>query len=156
MSTIKSNKKIAPALNAILDKTSLIFEKIEISESVLNTLEKGVKTIGHITNTTFELGVPKDSNNMTFQIRVKYAVDLLINQDKIKFCTYESKTYTTFKVSDTNNIDWKNVPKNILTPYFSFVHSLVRRRAEEHLLAAGYSGIILPLPNNLNISQLDS
>ncbi len=151
MPTIKKNINSLPFLTAILDKSSLNFEKLEVLESVINNFEKGVTKIGHITNTTFEFGVPKDQKNTTFLIRVKYGVELLNNQEKIKFCTYDSMINTTFKVLNSSGIDWKDVPENILAPYFSFAHSLARRRAEEHLLTAGYPGIILPLPKNLDI-----
>lgn len=157
MSTsIKNKIKSTPFLNAILDKSTLIFEKLETIESVLNELEEGTIHTGHVTNTLFELGVPKEEKNTSFQIRVGYSVELLLNKNKIKFCSYESKIYLTFELQDHDGFDWKDVPPKVLSPYFSFAHSIARRRAEEHLLAAGYPGIVLPLPGNLKIdSKLD-
>lgn len=137
-------------LNAVFEKTTLISEILKTEIAVLNSLKDDTLQTGYTTNTTFDLGVPSAENKINFQVRLVYSAELFLTNTKKNFCKYESETHAFFKIQNGYEFDFKNVSQDIMTPYFSAVHLLARKRAQEHFFSAGFPGIELPLPGNLN------
>ena len=105
------------------------------------------------TSSTFELGVPDDGVVSSFRTFLDYSVSLAMQdseEQELKLCTYKCKFVAIFSVLAKHGFDdWKDASEEAIQPYFSFVHHLVRQRAEERLLAAGFRGLELLVPDNL-------
>ena len=86
----------------------------------------------------------------SFRVVLGFTATLSLAHAELELCKYESKFVAIFNVIDREGaLNWAELKDSAVLPYFSFCHSLIRRRAEETLLAAGFRGIHLPTPDNL-------
>lgn len=138
-------------ITAVLAQGRMVNESL-VTPEPMPIREKGAE-IKNTTTSTFELGVPDGEIVSSFQIFLGYSISLTLKDSKgedVKLCTYESKFVSIFNVIATHGFDnWKDATDDAVSPYFAFVHYLARQRAEERLLAAGFRGVELPIPDNL-------
>lgn len=136
-------------LRAVITQARAVEEKLSAAVAMPERPKDGAASrIKTETNTTFELGIPENGAKDTFQISIAYAVTLVFEKEDLKLCAYECKFLAIFSLVGTNP-DWDNLPPAEITPYFSFVHHLVRQQAEGSLVNAGFRGVTLPVPDNL-------
>jgi hypothetical protein len=137
-------------VSALLSLSRFLEEKLITPEDL--PAKKG-QQIRNQTSTTFELAVPDDQSLATFRVVLEYSVNLTMSLDderSAELCTYQSKFVGYFDVANKDGfVNWHDVSDEAIRPYFSFCHQLVRARAEQSLLAAGFRGIELAVPEDL-------
>ena len=140
-----------PHLMGVISQVRLIDEKLTTVDPVPKKPVNG--KIRNQTTSTFEFSVPEQAKVDHFRIRVEYSVKLDLDETSDLLCTYESSTLAVFQIQSYGGFDkWTEPPTAVLTPYFAFLHFLVRHRTEERLLSAGFRGVALPVPDNLRVA----
>lgn len=137
-------------VNAILRSSKVVEESIVIGATALAGRTGDVE-MKNETNSEFSIGVDKPSTPDSFQVQISYKVALSNIKDSAVYLTYTSKWVAVFKVlSVSAELNWTNANPGVFAPYFSFVHWLVRERAQASLDIAGARGPALPVPDNIS------
>lgn len=140
---------------AVINQVRLSGEKLVVAEpTVIQDRSNAGRKIRTETNSTFEFGVVSNGEVKKFQVKIKYVAKLSLENDDVYLGTYESETEATFDIQSKGGIDdWMKVPLDVLKPYFAFVHYLARQQAQDRLLAAGFRGVVLPIPDNVKVTE---
>lgn len=143
---------IAAHLRGVIDKVQVTEEKLVTTASSTPKIPGAKTQIRNQSKSSFEFGVPDNGEIRDFQIKIHYSVSLSLADDNLPLCELESKTVAVFQLQSKGGFDkWADIPPEVLTPYFAFVHYLIRQRASEQLSKAGFSGIKLSTPESLKL-----
>ncbi len=150
-----SEKKVSMAayLMGVISQVRQIDEKLSTTDPILQNGKLEKSQISNETSTTFEFGIPENTKVTDFRVRIHYTVILSFEEGAIQLCKYECTSVAFFQLQDKGGFEnWEDMPEDLMIPYFAMAHHLARQRAEEHLLAAGFRGVALPIPDNLKMS----
>lgn len=153
--TKPSEKKGSTAayLMGVISQVRQIDEKLSTTDPILQNGKGEKSKIRNETTTTFEFSIPENTKVTDFCVKIHYTVILSFEKDARQLCKYECTSVAFFQLQGKGGFEnWADMPDDLMIPYFAMVHYLARQRAEEHLLAAGFRGVALPIPDNLKMS----
>lgn len=147
---IDKSESVTAYLMGVLSHVRQVEEKLSTVDPIPQQVKGEKSQIRNETTTTFEFGVPENTKVTDFRVRINYSVILSFEEGHTQLCKYESTSVAFFQLQSKGGFEnWSAVPNDLMIPYFAMAHYLARQRAEERLLAAGFRGVALPVPDNL-------
>lgn len=147
---MQASTELPAFVNAVIRLSKVVEESTVIGATASADRARNVETKTE-TNSEFSIGVEKPSAPDSFQVQVSYRVVLSNAKDSAVYLTYTSRWVAVFKVlSVSAELNWTDAPPEVFAPYFSFLHLLVRERAQASMDIAGARGPGLPVPDNIS------
>lgn len=134
--------------SAVLRKAVVAKSNFEVhGEPVLNE-KTNVET-----STRLEFGFGEGSDSNSVLVRISYDVNL--RSGDALFASIQLVVMGTFHVLAKHGFEkWEDMPAEAPVPYFAFVHYIAREKALQAFVAAGFKGVALPIPDELDGTAL--